>query len=85
MKQPSNFQMNWFGVISVVFSLIFWIYVHIPPRPLHSIYIDVAFVGIMSCAIPAAIIAAWRGSKLWLIALLGPLSGWMLLLSLLHD
>jgi hypothetical protein len=76
-----RFQMNWFGIASIVFSLAFQIYVHAPLSPRHSVYIDVAFVGIMSCAVPAALIAAWRGSKLWLLSLLGPLSGWMLVLS----
>jgi hypothetical protein len=79
MKQ--RFQMNWFGIASIVFSLAFQIYVRAPLGPEHSIYIDVAFVGIMICAVPAAVIAAWRGSKLWLLSLLGPLSGWRLVLS----
>jgi hypothetical protein len=75
------FQMNWFGIAGIVFSLAFQIYVRAPLGPQHSVYIDVAFVGIMTCAIPAALIAAWRGSKLWLLSLVGPLSGWMLVLS----
>jgi hypothetical protein len=75
------FEMNWFGLASIVFSLAFQIYVRVPPIPQHSIYIDVAFVGIMTCAVPAGVIAAWRGSKLWLLSLLGPLWGWMLVLS----
>jgi hypothetical protein len=79
MKQM--FKMNWFGIASIVSSLAFQIYVRTPPGPQHSIYVDVAFVGIMTCAVPAALIAAWRGSKLWLLSLLGPLSGWMLVLS----
>ena len=74
-------QMNWFGIASIVFSLAFQIYVRAPLGQRHSIYIDVAFVGIMTCAIPAALIAAWRGSKLWLLSLFGPVSGWMLVLS----
>ncbi len=78
MKQP--LQMNWFGIASVVFWLAFWIYAHAPLGP-HSIYTDVGFVGVMTCAIPAAFIAAWRSSKFWLLSLLGPLSGWMLVLS----
>jgi hypothetical protein len=75
------FQMNWFGIASIASPLAFQIYVRAPLGQRHSIYIDVAFVGIMTCAIPAALIAAWRGSKLWLLSLLGPLSGWMLVLS----
>jgi len=81
MRRPSLLPINWFGLASIVFSVAFWIYVHLPLPP-HSIYMDVAFVGIMSCALPTALIAAWRGSKLWLIALVGPLSGWMFVLSL---
>jgi hypothetical protein len=76
-----RFQLNWFGIASIVFSVAFQIYVRAPLGPHHSIYIDVAFVGIMTCAVPAALIAAWRGSKLWLLSMLGPLSGWMLVLS----
>jgi hypothetical protein len=59
----------------------FWIYAHLSLthysiyRP---IYMRVAF-GILLCGIPTALIATWRGSKLWLIAVLGPLWGWMLL------
>jgi len=79
MKQM--FEMNWFGIASIVFSLVFQIYVRAPLRPQHSVYIDVAFVGVMTCAVPAALIAAWRGSKLWLLSLLGPLAGWMLVLT----
>ena len=79
MKQM--FEMNWFGIASIVFSLAFQIYVRAPLGPQHSIYIDVAFVGIMTCAVPAALIAAWRESKLWLLSLLGPLAGWMLVLT----
>ena len=58
------FQVNWFGIASIVFSQTFQIYVRAPLGPRYSVYIDVAFVGIMSCAVPAALIAAWRGSKL---------------------
>jgi hypothetical protein len=74
-------QMSWFGIAGIVFSLAFQIYVRAPLGQRHSIYIEVAFVGIMTCAVPAAVIAAWRGSKLWLLSLLGPLAGWMLVLS----
>jgi hypothetical protein len=80
VRHEANVRDDWFGIASIVFSLAFWIYAHSPRGP-HSIYSDVAFVGIMTCAVPAALIAAWRGSKLWLLSLLGPLSGWMLVLS----
>jgi hypothetical protein len=82
VKQAPKYQVNWFGISSVLCTLSFWIYAHAQPVPLHSIYIDVASIGIMTCAIPAALIAAWRGSRWWLAALLGPLVGWMFLLSL---
>jgi hypothetical protein len=42
---------------SVAFSLAFWVYFHLILPP-HSIYIDVAFVGVLGCGIPAALIAA---------------------------
>ena len=86
MKRPSSLPVNWFGVASVVFTLAFWIYVDSPHMGTrYSIYVDVAFVGILSCSVPASLIAAWRGSKFWLIALLGPLSGWMLIWNFKND
>jgi hypothetical protein len=81
MKEAVHFQANWFGITSIIFSLAFWIYAHAPLPHQHSVYIDAALVGIMSCAIPTALIAAWRGSKWWLLALLGPLLGWVLILT----
>jgi hypothetical protein len=84
MKQLSSLPVNLFGVASVAFTLAFWIYVNLPFR-LHSYHLDVACLVILSCGILAALIAAWRGSKLWLIALLGPLSGWLLVLTFWND
>jgi hypothetical protein len=84
MKQRSSLPVNWFGIASVLCTVAFWIYVD-SPHPRYSVYLDVAFVGILSCSVPASLIAAWRGSKLWLITLLGPLSGWMLIWSFRND
>jgi hypothetical protein len=67
----------------VLFTLARWTYVNLPFEA-HSRGLSVAFLGILSCGIPSALIAARRGSKLWLISLLGPLSGWMLVLTFLE-
>jgi hypothetical protein len=84
MKHLSSFSAHLFGVASLAFTLAFWIYVNLG-FPRHSYHLDVASVVILSCGIPASLIAAWRGSKLWLIALLGPLSGWILILTFIND
>jgi hypothetical protein len=84
MRQPFSLSVSWFGIASVAFTLAFWIYVNLPFAA-HSQRLSVVFLGILSCGIPASLIAAWRGSKLWLIALLGPLSGWLLVLTFWND
>ena len=84
MKRHFTLPRNWFGIASVLFTLAFWTYVNLPFAA-HSQRLNVAFLGILSCGIPAALIAARRGSKLWLISLLGPLSGWMLVLTFWND
>ncbi|HSZ60540.1 MAG TPA: hypothetical protein VK828_02005 [Terriglobales bacterium] len=84
MKRVSCLEVNSFGIASVVFTLAFWVYVNLPFHQ-HSQHLAVLFLGILSCGIPASLIAAWRGSKLWLIALLGPLSGWLLVLTFIND
>jgi hypothetical protein len=84
MKQLSSLQVNLFGVGSVVFTLAFWVYVGLP-FPRHSYYLNWVFLFFLSCGVPAALIAAWRGSRLWLIALIGPLSGWLLVLTFIND
>jgi hypothetical protein len=87
MDSESGLRWNWFGIASVVFTLAFWIYIASPSagRSPYLKYMNVISLGILTLAIPASIVAARRGSKLWLISLLGPLSTLFLVWTFYND
>jgi len=84
VKSPHSLRLNWFGIASILSTLAFRLYAF-RSHGNFSVYLDVAFVGILTLGIPASALAAWRGSKLWLITLLGPLWGWLFILTLSRD
>ena len=73
------------GLASVVLSACFWFYVHSTFGPnafTRSPYVTfVLLPAILVAATAAAIAAALRGSKWWLLALIGPLVGTLLMLT----
>jgi hypothetical protein len=83
---PLNFRSraNQLGIFSVLLSILFWFYVRSgfgPNAFTQSPYVwFVLLPGVLVVAAIAAIVAALRGTKWWLVALIGPLTGAMLLL-----
>lgn len=73
------------GLVSVVLSACFWLYTHSTFGPnafTRSPYVTfVLLPAILVAATAAAIAAALRGSKWWLLALIGPLVGTLLMLT----
>jgi hypothetical protein len=82
MTQPKGSRL---GLVSVVLSVCFWLYVHSTFGPnafTRSPYVTfVLLPAILVAATAAAIAAALRGSKWWLFALIGPLVGTLLMLT----
>jgi hypothetical protein len=72
---------NGIGLSSIVFSLMPWIWMRVVTG-LESPYDIIGVIGALGLAFILAILAASIGSRWWLLALLGPLWGVMLLLSL---
>ena len=76
---------NQLGIVSVLLSILFWFYVRSGFGPnvfTKSPYVEfVLLPGILVGATIAAIVAAMLGTKWWLVALIGPLAGAMLLMS----
>ena len=74
---------SWLGVTSIVLSTCFWLYVRSDFGPnafTRSPYVwFVLLPTILVAASVAALVAAVRGSKWWLFALVGPLSGALLM------
>jgi hypothetical protein len=68
---------NWIGLGSLLLSLAPWIWVRV-----ESPYDIVAIVSALVLASALAILAASLGSRWWFLALLSPVSGAALLLSL---
>ena len=81
----SRLTANRVGCVSVFLSCAFWTCVFIPVRGPESYWGPVLVtLGIVALcgAFVAGIVAPLRGSRWWLVALFGPLSGLMFLLSL---
>jgi hypothetical protein len=77
---------HYFGVISIVLAVAFWIYATSsgagPNAFTQNVYvIFVLLPGVLIASAIAAILAAFWGSKWWLCALLGPASGALLMLT----
>ena len=72
---------NQFGIASLVLSVAFWAYVY-TAKDVPSASNIVGLVAALGGAFIAALIAAVRGSKWWLLALLSPLYAVVFLLSL---
>jgi hypothetical protein len=75
----------WLGVLSLLFSAGFWVYMYIPTDVPHPGRYEVPLPGLVAAlalAFLLGVAAVIRGSKWWLAALLGPACGAMLLLSL---
>jgi hypothetical protein len=74
---------NLLGLSSVILTLAFWIYAHssIGPNAFsRSPYVNyILLPGMLVVAALVAIAAAFQGSKWWLLALVGPASGALLL------
>ena len=72
-----------FGIASVVLSLAFWIYAEsgIGPNAFtESPYVSYLFLpGLLVIAALLSLAAAIWGTKLWLIAMIGPVAGALLL------
>jgi hypothetical protein len=76
---------NQFGITSILLSLAFWVYVYLPRDAANPHRFDVRVeipLAALARALLTALIAAIRGSKWWLLALVGPVFGGMLILSL---
>jgi hypothetical protein len=84
MKRPSGIAVNWSGVTSVVSTLAFWAYIALRLPP-YSYNLNWVYLGILACGTIATILAARRGSKLWLISLVGQLPGWILFFAFFND
>ena len=82
--QNPHSRANQLGIFSVLLSVLFWFYVRSgfgPNAFTKSLYVwFVLLPGVLIAAAIAAIVAALRGTKWWLVALIGPLAGAMLLL-----
>jgi hypothetical protein len=78
-------RLNQFGIASVALSALFWFYVRLrfgPNAFTQSPHVEfVLWPGILIAAAIAAAVATLRGTKWWLLALLGPLPGAALILS----
>ena len=78
-------KLNRLGILSVGLFLCFWVYVHSSFGPnsfTRSPYVwFVLLPAILLAAAISAVAAALRGSKWWYLALLGPVSGAMLMRS----
>jgi hypothetical protein len=77
---------HYFGVISIVLAVVFWIYATSsgagPNAFTQNVYvIFVLLPGVLIASAIAAILAAFWGSKWWLCALLGSASGALLMLT----
>jgi hypothetical protein len=74
---------SWLGVASVALSVCFWFYVRSgwgPNQFTRSPYVwFVLLPAILAASAVAALAAAMRGSKWWLFALVGPVSGALLM------
>jgi hypothetical protein len=85
MKNPRRG--NQLGIVSVILSVAFWVYSSGSSSVSQDAFTRSPYVlyvllpGTLVAAALAAIAAAFWGSKWWLLALLGPLLGTMLLLS----
>jgi len=75
---------NWFGICSVALSITFWVYMNLPLDPRNpGGYLSLGLlVTILTAALVSAVLAGLMGSRLWLVAAVGPLVGGMFLLSL---
>lgn len=76
---------NYLGVISIALSVLFWVYVRAnfaPDALLGNVYV-VFFTlwGLIALAAVTATLAGIGGTKLWFLALFGPVWGVMLMLS----
>lgn len=76
---------NRLGITSILSLVSFWTFVHsridLDTVP-HGVYVEFALTwGAISLSAGAAILAAIGGRKLWLLVLLGPIAGVMLMLS----
>jgi hypothetical protein len=76
---------NQLGIVSASLSIVFQIYVGSgfgPNAFTESPYVEfVLLPGVLVAATITAIVAALRGTKWWLLALIGPLTGAILLLT----
>jgi hypothetical protein len=76
---------NQLGIVSVLLSLAFWVYVYLPRDAVNPHRFDVRVeipLTALALALLTALVAAARGSKWWLLALAGPVFGGILFLSL---
>lgn len=70
---------NLLGIISVVLTVIFWVYVdYVDPKIGPNVFLNSPYVlyvfwpGLLVVSALFAIAAAFQGSRFWLVALLGP-------------
>jgi hypothetical protein len=78
-------RLDQFRIASVALSALFWFYVRLGFGPnvfTQSPHVEfVLWPGILIAAAIVAVVATLKGTKWWLLALLGPLSGAVLILS----
>jgi hypothetical protein len=85
MSLKSRRSANAVGIVSVLLSVGFLVYMYIPTNWPHAGRYEVSLVGlvaILCLALVMALIAGLLGSKWWFVAAAGPIYGALFLLSL---